>query len=457
MSVPLIVGLILQGLALFLIARKVRHRHLAYNGLLFVVASVLYHGIGEFLQRMFPDAATYRQYVGAEIIDRWVLIVGVGIFLFAATYSYSVLPLDAGELETQPTRRTRLVYGRWILPAVLLGHVSVSLGILAPGHSTWESLVLEFLPALTAIALVTFSDETGGRHSVSILLLLCLAGTLSGQRGAILLTLLLALSVLLRDGWSLPWGSLRVTALTAAMLALLISATRADVGREEFKDLGLLERLEALGIGFGRLVSNGPADTLLDDFVYRIDGNSFGGLVLAGYEEGIPPSGWRSFSNNLYLAVPSALNPAKLEQGTLRLDEEDYLMLHFGMPGSVETGELASIDYLPTFWGVLFGDVGVVGTMMCAPLLGWAFALADSRCVRRRELAWVLVGYWLTASSIDLEQGFRQFFTLGRSVLVLAIVVGTWGTIRRLGESAAGSRQDETEQVPASARIDREV
>ena len=128
MSLPLLIGLLLQGMAIVLVARKIRHRRLAYNGLLFIGASVLYHGIGESLQRMFPGAATYRQHVDAAVVDRWVLIAGAGIFLFAVAYRYRVVPLTDEELEAQPAPRTPLVNNRWMLPAVLLAHASVSLG-----------------------------------------------------------------------------------------------------------------------------------------------------------------------------------------------------------------------------------------------------------------------------------------------------------------------------------------
>lgn len=457
MSVPLLTGLILQGLAALIVARRIRHRRLAYNGLLFVAASVLYHGIGECLQRLFPGAATYREHIDTGTVDRWVLIVGSGILLFALAYSYRVRPLDEAELEAEPRPRAPLVSSRWMLPAVLLAHASVSLGIIAPGESLWQSLVLEFLPALTAIALVEFSDETAGRHSMLILTLLCVVGALSGQRGAVLLTSLLVMSLLVRDGWDLPARVLRWIVLTGALLAVLISAARAEVGRVAFRDLGFVGRVEALGTGFERLVIEGAADTLLDDFVYRVDGNTFGALALAGYEHGVRPGGWRSFSNNFYLVVPSALNPAKLDLGPLRLDEENYLMAHFGMPGAEEFEVGSWLDYLPSFWGVLFADVGTVGMLVCAALLGWAFAMADSRCVRTRELGWVLVGYWLTASTITLEQGFRQFFTLGRSTLVLAMVLGAWRIIGRQRDLSAGIQQDEGDDTPAAARADQDA
>ena len=441
MSLKLFIGLALQVIAILLILFRVRRRRLAYTGILFVSMSVVYHGLSELFQIAFPGMNFYRTLVSQDKIDSWVLIFGLAILTFAVTYCYRLRPLSTSELETPPQLTLGLVNWLWgILSVVLLQlMVAGSFGRFDLGY--WGSLVTDTLPALTVLVLAEFIYKMRGRYLLLALIFQIGLGVLSGSRMLTLISAVVLLSVLFRCGVPIRWRSLFLPGIIAVFLVVSISGMRSIVGRDAFSEQTNMQRIESLFAGTGAVMRDGFAPEILEDFVYRFDANAFNGLVTAGYEAGVKPAGWTPVLNNFFLAVPSFLNPTKLEGGLFKLSEESYLVDHFNMPffyTSLLTGELtgATIDYTAGTWGILFGAFGTAGLLLIAVLMGWGFAAADSWIVRSRSLLAVLAGIWLTYATIMIEQGVAIYVLTGRAVLALFFV---FMVLRQARALAAGS------------------
>lgn len=426
MSLKLFFGLGLQCVAVLLVMTRVRRRRLAYTGVLFVSMSVLYHGLTELVQIAFPGMNHYRTLASQDMIDSWVLIVGMAILIFAITYCYRLRPLSITEIETPPPLALGLVNWRWWMLIVVLLQLMVAgiFGRFDLGY--WERLITDPLPVFTIFVLAEFLYKMRGRYLLPVVMFQIGLGVLSGSRAAILLDLIVLFSVLLRCGVPIRWRPLFLPGIIALFLAVSISAMRSAVGRESFMAQTNMQRIESLCAGAGEVIQNGLTPDILQDFVYRFDGNTFTGLIVAGYEAGIEPAGWKPILNNFRLVVPRFMNPTKLETGLLNLNAADYIIDHFKISGfrTDKTGELliSLIDYIKGIWEILFGAFGTAGVLLSAALMGWGFAVADNWIVRSKTLLAVFVGFWLTYTTVLMEQGFYVYIITGRAVFVLFLV-----------------------------------
>ena len=451
MSIELIIGLLLQTIAVVLVMFRVRHRRLAYTGLLFVCISVIYSGFTELLQIAYPGMNVYRMMVNQYMVDRWLLVVSSAILIFAMTYSYRVRPLrEKHEMLSGAT--FGFVDWRWGIGVVILLNLTLA-GIFGDVDLGYWGGLSEMLPGFTNLILLDFILEKKGKYILPLFLYQSGIGMLSGSRSAVLFSLITLLCVFIRYGVSIRWRSLILSGITVLILAVSISGMRSVVGRYVFADQTNMQRLESLWAGAGVVLRYGMPTEIMQDIVYRFDGNSFGGLIVAGYEAGIEQAGWTPIINNFFLTVPSFLNPKKVEAGLFNLNEEDYLVDHFRMSGfkTIELkGELietSEIDYIPGVWGILFGAFGTVGVLFSAALLGLGFAVMDTWIMRSRSLLAVLIGIGLTVACLLFEQGIRVFVLTGRAVLALFIVLILFRqakTILVVGLGINGSQHNKT-------------
>ncbi len=323
MSFKLLFGLGLQVVALLLILTRVRQRRLAYTGVVFIWMSLIYHGLTELAQIAYPGMNYYRTMVSQAKIDNWMMVISPAILIFAATYCLHVRPLSRQELEVSPGSALGLVDWRWSIFIVVLLNLLVAgvLGRFNLGY--WGGLITETLPAISALMFLEFIQKMRGRYLSLVLLFQVGLGILSGTRSAIVFTLVVLLCVFVRSGVPIRWRSLFWPGLAGVFLMLAISGMRAEVGRFIYAEQTNRQRIGSLLAGIGSVLRNGLAPEILQDYVYRFDGNAFSGLVVAGYDAGIKPAGWTPILNNFLLAVPSFLNPTKLEAGRWMLNDED--------------------------------------------------------------------------------------------------------------------------------------
>lgn len=261
-----------------------------------------------------------------------------------------------------------------------------------------------------------------------VLFQMCL-GVLSGSRSAVLFTLVALLLVLVGYGVPIRWRSLILPGLIAVILAVSISGMRSLMGRSIFEAQTNMQRIESLTAGAKVALEYGLPPEVLQDFVYRFDGNAFGGLIVAGYEAGIDLPGLTPILNNFLLTVPSFLYPSKLEAGIFGLSEKDYLVNHFRMSGfhteelHGELEERADIDFIPGVWGILFGAFGSIGVLLSAALLGWGYAAMDTWRIRSRSLLAGLIWIGSIWATLTYEQGIRVLFLTGRATFALFLVL----------------------------------
>lgn len=444
MSLKLFFGLLLQVIAILMIMKRVRRHKLAYTGVLFVWVSVIYHGLTELTQLAFPGMNFFRRLVSQDNIDGWVLIVGLAILLFAVAYCYRVRPYYKQENVKKPVPELSLVNWRWGMLIVILLYL-MNVGVL--GHfevlGYWGGgLITYILPFFTILVYLKLFYKMDGKYFIPIFFFIVALGVLSGQRSAIVFDLVVLLCVLVRYDVPIRWKALILPATIAILLVVSISCMRYVVGRTAFGNQTAQERIKSLSAGVKTIFQYGLPRQILQDYVYRFDGNSFGGLVLAGYGKGIEPAGWTPILNNFQLAVPHFMNPIKLDIGLLNLNEEDYLIDHFKISGFRidRFGKSISslIDYIPGIWGVLFGAFGTAGVLLIAVLMGWGFAVADNWIMRSKTFLAVLIGIGLTYATVWMEQGFRVYVLTGRAVLALFLVL----VMFRMGKAIlAGSRR----------------
>jgi hypothetical protein len=139
------------------------------------------------------------------------------------------------------------------------------------------------------------------------------------------------------------------------------------------------------------------ADSILDDSVYRFDGNSYGAMVVGKQDQGYGITGANQFLSTIAYMVPSFLNRGKLETEFYLRNEEAYQDNFFGFDDKV--------DYLSVFWSVLIGYIGWIGLLVTAPFLGWGFAALDNWLARTASITSYLCGVTLSAIPLMMELG----------------------------------------------------
>jgi len=339
-----------------------------------------------------------------------------------------------------------LVNWRWGLLIVILlqAGLAVLRGRVELGY--WGGLLSEMLPTFTVLVFLEFLTKMRGRYLIPVLVFQVGLGALTGARSGIVFALALLLAVLTRYQVRINWKSLLPLGVAGVVFIFAISVMRVEVGRFTFATQTNEERIRSILIGVEGVVTNGIQPAVLEDFVYRFDGNAFPGLIEAAYQERYPAAGRTPILNNLSLAVPSFLNPNKLEADRLMLNEEDYLVDHYGMPAyriNQASGEITGdlIDYISTTWGILFGAFGSWGLLFSGFVMGGVYAVLDNWLLRSRSLLAVIGGIGLTSMAIGLEAGTRIYFLTLRSILVLFLILAIFGALRRVAVFRPARRQ----------------
>lgn len=95
----LLFSLVFDTASLVIVRATLGKRMWSHVGALFIVVAVIYHGVGEVTNRIFPNGLE-RQFVPRSSLDAWMYIVGPGILVF-----YRGLPGGAWQSQGYPTRR----------------------------------------------------------------------------------------------------------------------------------------------------------------------------------------------------------------------------------------------------------------------------------------------------------------------------------------------------------------
>lgn len=422
MTVSIAAGLVLQLVALLVVRWAIRGQWLRHTGALFVCIAVVFHGVTEIVQALFPGRNEYRTVVDRHVLDDWVLWVSAAILVYAVVYAL-MLRAGKGEQAAQPVDVSSLSLP-WLAGATLpllalsLTGAGVSSGQAGQSNDGYVAggLAVQFTLFLVAVVGALAIARFGRRWTLLILLAEVAVLSLIGARLDILAGCLLVLYGAAVAGVRLTRRQTAIIVAAVIVLAASLSSARVVAGRAAFQGQESISvRAQALVDGLVSLPSAQTLNAVADEFVYRFDGNSFGALVLDSLEHGRPPVGATTVVNNLKLAVPSFVNSSKLTTDITARSEETYFDQHFGLP----TG----FDYLPGVFSSWVGYGGPWVLLALAALLAAVLAGLDRWVLRGSSPLTLILGMGVVQAALFYERGTEGIVLTLRGVLVVAIVL----------------------------------
>lgn len=432
-TVSVVLGLVLQGIAVAVMHWAVRGHWLRHTGALLLAAAVTYHGLTEIVQVLFPGWNHYRDLVTQKQIDDWMVVVSPALLLYAIGYALVAFGAKGGNEPPPPVSVEGLSLKWMLLLATPLTVLSLQgfafqVGDGDPSKAAAGSdylvtgLVGQFVTLLIPLCAALAIIKLDKRWVLPILALQAALMSTIGARNLIVVSCVMALYGAALAGVRIPRKQLVGAGLVVVLLAMSISVSRDIEGRQFFaSSTGPAARLELLGEGFTKIPTDFGKQAILGDFVYRFDGNNFGAAVLDAMSHGTEPVGVTTLRNSVLLAVPSFLYPEKLQTSVADRSEKDYFSGHFGLS--------TSYDLLPTIWGALLGYGGPLVLLLTSFLLGIGVRLIDRKVVRGTSPIHFVLGLGLAQFVLSYERGPQAFFVQFRGVLlIMALVwaIGLW-------------------------------
>ncbi|WP_329012804.1 hypothetical protein OG271_03310 [Micromonospora rifamycinica] len=441
MTVSVIMGLLIQAAALAGVHLAIRGEWLRRPAALMLVVAVAFHGVTEVVQLAWPGRNFFRGYFGDQsAFDDWVLLVSGGIACYAAAYALIVVPSRCVKAPAHAASEPGLagVPLPWLLALLLPLLVATwqGRGALQPlsplaaeespeAQGLMVGLANGLVVPLIAITAVVVLVRWGMRWLLPVLVVQALVLITAGTRSMIVFAAVLTLVGAAVHG--LRPSRRQVAALTVlvAVSIAVISSTRAVAGREVFNaDQGGTGRVEALIDGAAALREPGTRDVLLDDVVYRFDGNTFGAQVFVSLRGVGQPTGLVTVGNDLAMLVPSAITPDKIANRSLeQRSEEAYLARTHGLSQYV--------DWLPTILGTAIGYYGPVGMLLVALLFGAIMGAADRWVLRSLSTARAALAVGLAQGALLYGAGPQSVLTSLRETVTLTVLLASLAWLHR--------------------------
>jgi hypothetical protein len=429
MSFTLLFGLGIQVLALVIVLRQTGSRWFSYTGVLFVMMACILHGMTEIVQVIFPGRNFFRLLVAQEDVDFWVLIVSFGILIFSLCYILVLKRLrrtgDIGAASWS-VGKANVWVPDWRLAALfaLPGYLVAVSGENPEDLGYWATGLTDQFLLFGIVLTSTLFLLKRQKWLIPIILVQSGALLLIGSRLTVLAGIVILVSTLMRHGFLIHRRQLIAVVFLVIASALAISITRAVLGREVFAEEASA-RVTAIFTGLQEVGDQPRVGTdVADDFIYRFDGNAFAAMISRRVDRGWPTVGLVTFRNDVFLAVPSFMNPDKLEAGEEIREEKFYLALYYQMP--------LDIDYLPTILGVFFSYYGVVGFMIICMILGSLYAMADNWLQRSHTVWALLTGIGLTYCTVFMERGVKIYLLTFRGIIILGVLFTLIGSLQRI-------------------------
>ncbi|TDC01600.1 hypothetical protein E1091_02510 [Micromonospora fluostatini] len=307
-----------------------------------LLVAVVFHGATEVMQWLWPGRNFFRAYLDQAAVDAWTLLVSVAIAAYGAAYGALVgwtgrrgpagpVDRDAG------LHRLRM---RWLLVLVvpLLAATWQGRGALQPlaparvdevipeREGILVDLAGQFLVPLVALAGAVVVIRHGMRWLLPVLLVESLALVVAGTRAMIVFAGVLTVVGAAMHGVRPSRRQIAMIVVVMTAATALISSTRAVAVREVFHaGEGSGGRLTALVEGAGRMHTGEGREAILDDVVYRFDGNTFAAIVYQGLRGSGEPIGLATVGNNLTMLAPSLLVPDKVASRPPRVPQRGGL------------------------------------------------------------------------------------------------------------------------------------
>ena len=191
-------GLALQSVALVLVFGLVRRPWIGQTGFLFVIMAVLYHGVTEIAEALFPGRNIYRLMISQSELNHAVLIMSSGILVCAVAY----VVVSRIRIPRLSPQRSNYVPAQWSLPpwqlmlaiatplyfATLIGQRNSTVGYWLIGLSD------QFLILTLTMATFVFLYHFRGRFLLLIIPAQIVLLVLIGQRATVAAALIMVLS-----------------------------------------------------------------------------------------------------------------------------------------------------------------------------------------------------------------------------------------------------------------------
>ncbi|MFJ6198959.1 hypothetical protein [Micromonospora sp. NPDC092111] len=447
MTVSVLAGLAMQSGAIAAVHVGVRGQWTRRPGALLLAVAVLFHGTTELMQSIWPGRNFFRAYVDQQDIDDWMLLVSASILLYSAAY---LLGIHLWQRFAAQERLAAQAPGdgrgltslrlRWLLPLTLPLLVATwqgrgALQPVAPLQAAQEgqderagllaALAGGFLVPLIAVIGATIMVRYGARWLVPVLAVEGLALAVAGTRSMIVFAVLLTLVGAALHGVRPTRRQVAGIVLVVAAFCALISSTRAVAGREVFDaNQKAGDRIQALVDGGSSIHTERSRSAILDDLVYRFDGNTFGAAIFNGLQGNTPPVGLVTVRHNLMMLTPSIVNSDKVAANDLKVrSEEAYLDAEFGLSQYV--------DWLPTIFGTVVAYDGWPGLLLVAAVLGALLATVEGWALAKFTTARVVLLVGLAHCALLYESGPQMVLTTLRLTPVLVVGLAAVGWIRQ--------------------------
>lgn len=431
LSFAFVLSLVLQAIAVIVVFTHVRERRSGHLGVILLMVLVVFHGVAEVLQRLYPALATYRTRVSMSDVDQFLPYVGAAILAYGVVYASAI-----GREQTEATT----VHDWWPSWKLVL-IASIPMWLVAAGAATLKEssihywgggIASQFLIITSGLTTVLYVAESERPHLTLALLLQSLALSFLGERSGVVAAGLMVLWGLALVGYHVRKRTIFALVGLLALFALIISAARVDVGRQPFTEGQAVARLSGLAQGFSAL-RQGHSTGLGRDFIYRIDGNAWPALVLER-QQSTPLASPTGIIYDLLITIPHAFYPAKLDRPLTQRQEEYFFDVHYGIPTSESTG-IRGLDWLPTLLGSALAYSGPFGMIVFAAFAGFLLARIDRRLLERTSFTSLLVGLGIVAILVGYEGGFDSVALEARGVFVVWLAVRAVLAIRSGGGS----------------------
>src|ERR1039458_8754153 len=90
MSEFVVLGLLIQVVAVGLLFAKLGRTWFRHLGAIFILMAVLYHGVSEILFALYPSGDTDRLLVDPKYVGQFVLLISVAILVFTIAYVWAI-------------------------------------------------------------------------------------------------------------------------------------------------------------------------------------------------------------------------------------------------------------------------------------------------------------------------------------------------------------------------------
>jgi hypothetical protein len=468
MSDLVILGLLIQLVALVLLFNRLGRTWYSHLGAIFILMAVLYHGISEIFISLFSSQDAYRSLFEAKYVGQFVVLISVAILVFTIAYVWAIGSrpgpvLVAGTPDAALTKQVFDYRLMFLITAPLLiltlgGQGFDSGGGLAGGVSvgTTVGLTEQFFVLGIVLSGFGFVMRFGDRWIVPVLVVQSLILALLAERLLILTGALMLIYALSRMGTRLKRNHVVVGLVLLALFGWAITAARGAEGRYA-QSSGASVRLSFITTGMSHLFAASTGEEIAYTLGYRVDGDSYGAMSLQALDNGSSPVGLTPLKNDLLLAIPSFLDPSKDLSNIENRSDKLYVEENLPIP-ELQTSSGIYLDILPTQLGGLTPMLGPIGLIFAALALGLGFAVLDRWLRRGDGPARMLISLGVLYSVLDYEGSWDSYTTTARGILLLVALLVPVFLIKRAAQSAyarPSSSDHRTISLPTGAEQSR--